>query len=402
MNGDKAKFTCPRCGSIMSIDARCCLKCGCLNPNLPENQNMQKFVSDKEKSLYQVGSLETIKSSSGGITNSIASKTGNIKACFWINYLIYMLIIVLSFFLILGNRITDFNAIKNSSFADVALITSIVFLYVYSMELIFIKSNKKWWYSLVPFYNLFILCEIVFKKKWLGVLLLIPIIGQIFFLVVLYKLAAKFKYNGILAVLFPVIYIPLMGFGSRLYEDVNYVYEDLTLEKDYKRKRLFFMSLLIFGLIGGGFVFWNNIIDIKSKAFKITNYYYVFASKQIVNKTDYFVNNNLLECEKYDYNDQSGMYYIEYADIGDITYLPFRYYRDVISGYVVLINEDGKRIYYVSLSDGTYGFPETLNEDVKIESVVSYEKLIKRKDLNKCKIIKNKTSTVERKILEKK
>ena len=393
MNEDnQLKIVCPRCGNQINSNSRCCLNCGWLNPNDPANQNMRQFVSEKEKNLYQVGSGKTIVQNNGQFANSIASNTGSRKLCFLVNYLLYIAIIILSFIIVLGNTTIDLNSIKNSSFPYIVFIVSIVFLYVYSMELIFIKSNKKWWYSLIPIFNLFILADITFKKKWLGIILLVPIIGQIFLLIIFYKLGTRFKYNGLLSLIFPIIYIPLMGFSSRFYESINYIDEKDSLEKDYKRKKLFFISLLLFLIVSGIFIFWNNIIEIKSKAFRIDNYYYVFSTRQIVNKTKQLAKENYLECSNYNYKSDKGIYYIEYADIGEVSYIPLHLYRDVISGYVIIDNTGDSSKYYVSLSDGTYGYPETLYEDVNIDSIVPYESIVKRDDLNKCINTKPKVS----------
>ena len=393
MNQDnQVKIVCPRCGNQMDMSSRCCLRCGWLNPNDPANQNVQQFVSQKENSLYQVGSGQSIVQNSGQVTTSIGSNAGNRTICFIINYLLYISIIIISYLLILGDKVTDFYSVKNSLFPYVAFLTSVVFLYVYSMELVFMKCNKKWWTSLIPIYNLFVLCEIVFKKKWLGIILLIPFIGQVFLLVILYKLAVRFKYNGILAMIFPIIYIPLMGFGSRLYEGINYTTGERGLEKDYRNKKIFFFSLLFFFVVGGGFVFWNNIVEIKTKTFKLVNYYYVFASYRIVDETKQYVRFNNIECEDYDYKATSGIYYFEYNDIGDVTYLPLHYYMDEISAYVIVDNTSGSSKYYVSISDGTYGFAETLSEDVKIDSIVPYEKIVERNNINKCTNVKVDTS----------
>lgn len=396
MNQDNAfKVFCPRCGSEMNSNSRYCMKCGYLNPNDPANQNMQQYIPQQQVSSYQIGSGQTITHNSEEVTTAIASNTGNKKNCFLINYLLYMFIIIVSYFLIVGSKATNFEAVKNSLFPYVAFITSIVFLFVYSMELVFMKANKRWWHALIPFYCLFVLTDIVFKKKWLGILLLIPGIGQVFFLVTLYVLGSKFKYNGLLTMLLPVIYIPMMGFGSRLYEGVNYISEEKTLEKDYKRKKIFFISLMIFLILGGALIFWTNIIEIKGKASKITHYYYVFATNQIVDKTKQLAKENYLECEDYPYNESSGIYYVEYADIGSVAYLPLYYMRDVISGYVVIDNSNGESKYYVSLSDGVYGYPETLSNEVNFETIVPYEKIKSRTDLNICRNTKHKVTVGE-------
>jgi hypothetical protein len=194
---------------------------------------------------------------------------------------------------------------------------------------------------------------------------------------------------------FPIIFIPMMGFGSRFYEGINYVSEDKTLEKDYKRKKIFIISLLIFLVFGFVLIFWTNIIDVKDKTKKVTNYYYVMATNQIVKKTKQLAEENYLECDDYPYSANSGRYYIEYADMGDVAYFPFYYLRDVIGGYVIIDNTSGSSQYYISISDGTMGYPETLSSDVKLETIVPHEKVITRTDVNYCRNTKHKATTGE-------
>lgn len=383
MNEQNVKIFCPRCGSEMNSNSRYCLKCGYLNPTNSANQGMQQYIANNGNSLYQVGEGKMIQNSNG-ITNSIATNTGNKMVCFLINYLIYIFIIIISFIFIMKDNTIGFNSIKNSLFPYVAFSISTIFLYVYSMQLIFMKANKEWWYALIPFYNLFVLSDIAFKKKWLGILLLIPFVGQVFFLVIMYVLGTKFKYSGLLALLLPVIYIPLMGFGSRFYEGINYLSEDRTLEKDYKRKKVFFISIMFFLIFGAVLMFWTNIIEMKTKAVRLKNYYYVFATKQIVDKTKKLAKENYLECEKYDYKKDSGVYYIWYSDIGDVAFIPFHSIRNVMYGYVIIDNSSGSSKYYVSLSDDNYGYPETLYDDIKVETIVPYEKVVTRSDINIC------------------
>lgn len=394
MNQDNGfKTFCPRCNSEMNANSRYCMKCGYLNPVNQANQGMNQFISNNKSQVYQIGSGQNIAQDGNQITTSIANNTGNRLICFLLNYLVYIGIIGISFFLIIGNNVTDFNIIKESFFPDVVFITSIVFIYIYSMQLIFMKANQKWWYALIPFYNLFVLCDIVFRKKWLGIILLIPIVGQIFLLVVLYKLAIKFKCNGLLTVLFPIIFIPLMGFGSRLYEGVSYISNDKTMENDYRRKKVFFITLMVFLILSGVLLFWSNIIEIRGKATKIRNYYYVYATKQIVDKTKQLAKENYLQCSDYKYNPESGIYYIWYADIGDVAYIPLHSYMDVISGYVIIDNTTGSSKYYVTLSDGSFGYPTMLYTDVKADSIIPYGDLKEREDVNFCINTKEKLTT---------
>ena len=53
--GETIKILCPRCGSEMNIKARCCLKCGYLNPEHPDNKDMNKY-SEVGLGTYSVGS----------------------------------------------------------------------------------------------------------------------------------------------------------------------------------------------------------------------------------------------------------------------------------------------------------------------------------------------------------
>ncbi|MBR5370098.1 MAG: hypothetical protein IK137_02205 [Bacilli bacterium] len=385
MNQDNVvKIICPRCGSQMNSNSRYCLKCGYLNPNDPANQNMQKYISVNKEDSYSIGSGNTVIKKEHQITNSIASKTGNKLVCFVFNFLLYVICIVLSYLLLVDRSNFSLNNIMNSLFPYVSFLISIVFLYAYSMELIFIKSNNKWWYALIPFYNLCLLTDIVYKEKWLGIVLLIPVIGQIFLIITLYKLALKFKYSGILTILFPIIYIPLMGFGNRLFEDINYIAEDNTLEDDYRRKRVFFILLIAIMVFGAILMFWNNIVDIKSKALRIKNYYYVYVTNEVVSSTKKNIKDGFISCQKYKYKDDRGIYYIEYPDVGDYVYVPLHYYNDVISAYIIIDNNSGNSKYYVSMSDGTFGFPETLYEEISVDKIVPYNELTKRNDINTC------------------
>ena len=144
-----------------------------------------------------------------------------------------------------------------------------------------------------------------------------------------------------------------------------------------------------------------NIIVIKYinililKKIKVVNYYYVLVSKQVVYKAEYMANENRYVCDDYDYNEESGVYYIWYADVNDFTYVPFHAFRDVVSGYVIIDNTSGVSKYYVSLSDGTYGFDKTLSDDIKIDTIVPFESVEDRKDLNRCTIIKRKSTLGE-------
>lgn len=396
MNQDY-KIYCPKCGNEMNSNSRYCMKCGFLNANNEANQNMQAYIPTVQNTSYQIGSGQVINQNPNQITTAIASNTGNATLCFIINFLIYIGILGFGFIYSMRGLDINFDNIKTSIFPYISLISSVSFLFIYSLQLIFIKCNKKWWSVFIPIYNVMELGDITFKKKWVGLLTLIPVIGQIIFLVMLYVLGTKFKYSGLLTMLFAPIMIPIIGFGTRFYEGVNFVSRNDTLENDYGRKKLFLTFIVIFIAFGIIFIFWNNIIETKTKAKKLTNYYFVFANSRLIDKTKQLAIENYLECDDYDYRDDSGLYYIYFADIGQHTYLPLYYLRDEIEASVLIDNSNNEHKYYVSMSDGTYGFGETLSSQININTVVDYKKIERRNSnsINYCTVTKPKITVGE-------
>ena len=157
-----------------------------------------------------------------------------------------------------------------------------------------------------------------------------------------------------------------------------------------------------------GHIIYSNSVPMKiSKIIK-----YEFATSKIVNKEllkDTFFSKLLyipllnlcqstknkdslrieLKADKYSAN--SGVYYVQYPDVGQRVFIPFYHLKDdSISAYVIIDNTSGTSKYYISMSDGTYGYPETLYENFTKDNIVKYKE-IKFKDaseVNYCEIKK--------------
>ena len=204
MNESKDKgytIYCSRCGAEMNSNSRYCMKCGNLNYDHSANANMKNYIKNNNTS-YQVGSGRLLVGNDSNQTMAIfANNTGNKNISFYGTLILYLLSLIISFFF--TNSLSAFNLmdILNSLFPYCVIILSIIFFYIYCFQLIFVKCNKPWWASLIPIYNVIILSEIVFHKKWIGLLCFIPIIGFFVGLVLLYQLGKKFKVNGILVVI---------------------------------------------------------------------------------------------------------------------------------------------------------------------------------------------------------
>jgi len=361
---------CSRCGAEMNSNSRYCMKCGNLNYNHSANANMKNYIKN-DNSSYQVGSGRLIV---GNVTNQtmtiFANNTGNKNISFYGTLILYLLSLIISFFF--TNSLSAFNLmdILNSLFPYCVIILSIIFFYIYCFQLIFVKCNKPWWASLIPIYNVMILSEIGFRKKWIGLLCFIPIIGFFVGLVLLYQLGKKFKVNGILVVILPILYLPIIGYGDKSFDGVQFVNEKNPLEVDYKRKKIILLLTILFFILGIGCVFISNQSSVENGWSNFKKYYYVYCANKITSKVKKQFDKGNYSCE----NDSNSNYeyYFYYPSIEDYVYVPFAYLREDLSGYVKIIVNDGGEDIFISVSDGKYGFPLTRINDINTKKVKEY------------------------------
>lgn len=363
-NEEVSTIYCIKCGAEMKSNSRCCMKCGTLNPEHPDNANMLKYI-DKKQTGYQVGSGMnlSLETSSNDITTVVGRNTGNFTACFIVNLLLYLLII--GFICYFSGTFFSWNI--NMLFASntpvILIIISIGFLWTFGKELLFMKMNQKWWYSLVPVYNNMILAKSVFNNMWLGLLVLIPVVGQIFFLVMLYKLAIAFKKSGILMILFPLIMVLIIGYGTSSFNNKNFVSEsDGGLEKEYGKKK-FFLSLCIFFIIVSiGAYIYSNIDNIKNNKDIINKTYLYTLSKYYIARTEMDLKKIKEKC---DVNNS-----VIFSRSSNSSF-----FNNKIDTYIRMVKRDDNIYFYISMSDGKYGYSETLISELTFDKIVEYCKL---------------------------
>ena len=217
---------CTRCGSIMKKSARCCMKCGNLNMENPLNNKMSQFVKDDDNSTNKYYFSFNHNS---GLYDRVNSN--DLKACFIINMILFIFILF-SNILISSNFFSDFNSLLSINFFVINISFSITFLLLFAYEIFFFKLGYYWWKAIIPFYNIYLLSKRVFNKGFLFILTFIPIIGELYLLVLLYKLGTKFGKSGILFALIPYIMIPIISYGE-------YSYDNLKLVSDDDNSRIF-------------------------------------------------------------------------------------------------------------------------------------------------------------------
>jgi hypothetical protein len=96
-----------------------------------------------------------------------------------------------------------------------------VLLLIVSMCKIFAKAGRPWWAAIIPFYSAWVLAEIAGKPGWWGLLTIIPFVGLVFAILILIELAKRFGKGAGFAVgmiLLPMVFTPILAFGSAKYE----------------------------------------------------------------------------------------------------------------------------------------------------------------------------------------
>ncbi|MFA6570010.1 MAG: DUF5684 domain-containing protein [Bacteroidota bacterium] len=122
----------------------------------------------------------------------------------------------------------DYSTVPMDSGAatGVGIVMIIVYLLlavimIASLWKIFVKAGKPGWAAIVPIYNLIIMLEIVGKPIWWIILFLIPFANLIVAILIYIELAKKFGKEigfAIGMILLPIVFFPILGFGSAEYK----------------------------------------------------------------------------------------------------------------------------------------------------------------------------------------
>lgn len=392
MNNDK--ILCPRCQTEMKSNARYCMKCGYLNYNHPENIALKPYMGKlQEATNYVNGQAETRQFQGTRKMHEIrfGSKTGSKSLCFLVNVVLYLLFMILSFFLVYRNYDYLIDLLY-SALPYLFLAVTVIFIYVYAIELIFMKMNERWWYAFIPILNIFKLSYRGMGSYWFGLLSFVPGVNLIYFLVLAYKIGKKFGYNGFLFMLFWPVFIPMCGFGTNAYDGITYVtgLDNSSIEKEYKLTNVFIISattvlVLCLALIG---YLNRSIFADPLKA--LDKYYYVYASRAIVNNVKTDIKVRTINCDEGVYlSSEAGDYYFYYPNATYEADLLFGSTRDEIESYVKVVNEGGVSTYYISLTDGKYGIEEKKVNEIGIKDVKEMTELPKNYVGNNNCMVKN-------------
>jgi len=97
---------------------------------------------------------------------------------------------------------------------------ALAILMIASMWKIFVKAGQPGWAALIPIYNIYVLLQVAGKPGWWLLLMLIPVVNFIIGILVAVAVAARFGKGAGFAIgllLLPMIFYPILGFGSAQY-----------------------------------------------------------------------------------------------------------------------------------------------------------------------------------------
>ncbi len=100
------------------------------------------------------------------------------------------------------------------------LYIALVVLIIASMWKLFEKSGQKGWAAIIPILNILVLLKVVHKELWWIILLLIPCVNIVAYVIVYFNVAKAFGKGagwGVGVVILPIIFLPMLGFGSAQY-----------------------------------------------------------------------------------------------------------------------------------------------------------------------------------------
>jgi hypothetical protein len=94
---------------------------------------------------------------------------------------------------------------------------AVAVLTIIGMWKVFVKAGKPGWGAIVPIYNIILICEITGRPTWWVVLTLIPFVNFIVLIILFIDLAKAFGKSagfGLGLAILPLIFFPMLGFGS--------------------------------------------------------------------------------------------------------------------------------------------------------------------------------------------
>ena len=119
----------------------------------------------------------------------------------------------------LSNQQPQVNPVASAMGGVIGLL--FVIIGIVSMWKLFTKAGQPGWASIIPIYNLYILCKISGKPGWWLILMFIPFVNFIILILLFLGLAKSFGKGagfGLGLVFLGIIFLPILAFGDARYQ----------------------------------------------------------------------------------------------------------------------------------------------------------------------------------------
>lgn len=120
-----------------------------------------------------------------------------------------------------------YNEVYNQIITSPVYLTILCLVSIYQIVVmwkVFTKAGVAGWKSIIPIYNTYILTKITYGNGWLFLLLIVPIVGFVFSIMLYIKLAKAFGKGtgfGIGLWLLSLIFLSILAFDSSEYQGVQ-------------------------------------------------------------------------------------------------------------------------------------------------------------------------------------
>jgi hypothetical protein len=98
---------------------------------------------------------------------------------------------------------------------------AIMVLLIASIWKVFSKAGQPGWASIIPIYNLYVMCKVAGRPGWWLILMLIPFVNVIILIILSVDIAKRFGRGvgfAIGMIFLPIIFWPILAFGSAQYQ----------------------------------------------------------------------------------------------------------------------------------------------------------------------------------------
>lgn len=281
------QLLCDKCGTYYPSSQRYCMKCGALNYSHPDNQTMKQYIN------YDVVNHSYVENFNSKLSHDSLDPTVRTKRNILITNIILHLLVP---GLLTGLVVAGVVAIPFIYLAIMFGIFGLVFVFNYSMCLLYDRAGEVWWSHFVPIYGGVIYFKVSMFSAWYFLLACVPVIGLIVCLISLYKFGTRYGKNGWLTLLFSLIMIPYMAFSGASYsgslKSMHMNLGDSELdskgrtksERAYGAKKNFLIIVVFIALVVVCYLFheilieyglkiWNFLIQCYNECVELYNKY---------------------------------------------------------------------------------------------------------------------------------